>query len=43
MTTTTVLDRIEAMLAELPVADREGLLEAIESYGDLRADEARTA
>lgn len=34
------LARIEALLAALPVADREALLEAVEVYGDVRADEA---
>lgn len=39
MDATAALARIEALLAGLPVAEREALLDAVEEYGDVRADE----
>lgn len=39
MDATAALARIEALLAALPVADREALLDAVETYGDVRADD----
>lgn len=39
MDATATLARIEALLAALPVAEREALLDVVEGYGDLRADE----
>jgi len=43
MDTTAALTAVEALLATLPVEQRETLLDAVELYGDLRADEARSA
>lgn len=43
MDATAALARLEALLAALPAAQREALLDAAEEYGDLRADEALTA
>jgi hypothetical protein len=39
MDATAALATIEALLAALPVAEREALLDAVELYGDVRADE----
>jgi hypothetical protein len=43
MDATTALTAIEALLAALPVAEREALLDAVEVYGDVRADEVLAA
>jgi hypothetical protein len=36
----TTLSNIEAMLSALPIAEREAVLITIETYGDMRADNA---
>lgn len=38
MSDETILTRIEAQLASLPIAERETVIELIENYGDMRAD-----
>lgn len=38
MSADSILTEIESLLASMPVADREAILERVENYGDMRAD-----
>jgi hypothetical protein len=38
MSEETILTSIETLLSELPIAERESVIELIENYGDMRAD-----